>query len=98
VKFPEKKIAEMEYLVNNANALQQSNKTGFFEYFVVLILIFYLGNANILVLFTSFRDQPLIFFVPVFLSAVLVLKNNIQFNRNFFLLIFLYLFYFITLP
>jgi len=97
VKFPEKKIAEMEYLVNNANALQQSNKTGFFEYFVVLILIFYLGNANILVLFTSFRDQPLIFFVPVFLSAVLVLKNNIQFNRNFFLLIFLYLFYFIAI-
>jgi hypothetical protein len=87
----------MTYKFINKNIAKSSTSIGFFEYFVILILIFYLGNANKLVLFTSFKDQPLIFFIPVLLSGIMVLKHGIQFNRSFFLLIFFYLFYFIAL-
>jgi len=73
------------------------NNIGPFEYIVVLILILYVGIANRLVLFTSFTEQPLVFFVPVLLAGILVLKHRISFNRNLYLLIFFYLFYLLAL-
>jgi len=70
---------------------------GLLEYVVLLVLIIYVGNANRLVLFSSFREQPLVFFIPVILSSIFLLKHRIQFNRNFYLLIFFYLIYFFAL-
>lgn len=87
----------MQYPDIDKNYTKNPNNIGSFDYFVVLILIFYIGYATKLVLFTSFREQPLIFFIPVLLSGILVLKHSIQFNRNFFLLIFFYMFYFIAI-
>lgn len=81
-----------EYKSNN-----DSRRIGPYEYFVVLVLIFYVGNANRLVLFSSFRDQLLVFFIPILLAGVLVLKHRIPFNRNFYLLIFCYFIYFIAI-
>lgn len=85
----------MASLAANKNIVRPPQNVGLFEYFVVLILIFYVGFANELFLFHTFKDKPLTFFVPVLLSGILVLKHRIPFNRNFFLLIFFYLFYFI---
>ena len=85
----------MASLVVNRSITRPSPKVGLFEYFVVLVLIFYVGFANELFLFHTFKDKPLTFFVPVLLSGILVLKHRIIFNRSFFLLIFFYLFYFI---
>jgi hypothetical protein len=60
----------------------------------MLVLILYVGLANQLVLFHSFKEKPIVFFVPILLSGILILKHRIQFSRNFILLIFFYLFYF----
>ncbi len=90
-------MREMSCPVSNRSILKINNTIGLFEYLVVLVLILYLSNANRLVLFHSFTEQPLIFFIPVLLSGILVLKHNIKFNKNFFLLIFFYMFYVIAI-
>lgn len=87
----------MVYAIDNKNYSKTPNNVGLFEYFVVLVLILYVGLANELVLFHSFKEKPLIFFIPILLSGILVLKHKIQFSRNFFLLIFFYMFYFIAI-
>jgi len=87
----------MASLVANKNNFRPLKNVGLFEYFVVLVLIFYVGFANELFLFHTFKDKPLTFFVPVLLCGILVLKHRVQFNRNFFLLIFFYLLYFIAI-
>lgn len=83
----------MTSLVADRSIVKKPDNVGLFEYIVVFILILYVGNANRLVLFTSFTEQPVVFFIPVLLAGILVLKHGISFNRNFFLLIFFYLFY-----
>lgn len=87
----------MAYAIKSDNIMKTQTTVGLFEYFVVLVLIFYVGMANELFLFHTFKDNPLTFFVPVLLSGILILKHRIQFNRNFYLLVFLYMFYFIAI-
>ncbi|MHC1733001.1 MAG: hypothetical protein AB9888_13365 [Bacteroidales bacterium] len=91
------KIEFMSSLLTDKPIARKPNNIGLFEYIVVLILILYVGNANRLVLFTSFTEQPLVFFIPVLLAGILVLKHSVYFNRNFVLLIFFYLFYLIAI-
>lgn len=90
-------VIQMTNKIESNCKIESRSKIEFLEYFVVLVLIFYVGNANSLVLFSSFREQPLVFFVPVILSGILLLKHRIPFNSNFYLLIFGYLIYLIAL-
>lgn len=73
------------------------SRAGTFEYFILSVFIFYIAFASRLVLFSSFRDQPVIFFVPVLLTGILTVKKRVQFDKAFYLLIFFYLFYFFAL-
>lgn len=73
------------------------NKVGYLEYFVIFIMIIFLGNANSLVLLSSVTETPLVFLVLLVLSGILLLRHRVPFNKNFYLLIFCYVVYFLAL-
>jgi hypothetical protein len=66
----------MVYVLKNEDYVKIPNNIGFFEYFVMLVLILYVGLANQLVLFHSFKEKPIVFFVPILLSGILQLSQS----------------------
>jgi len=92
-----RRAIQMAHTPELNSKIGRRDNIGIFEYIVVLVLIFYVGNANRLVLFSSFRDQPFVFLVPVLLGGILVLKHRTPFNKNFYFFIFCFLIYFIAI-
>ena len=75
----------------------ETQKISFFEYLYVFVLIIYAGQANKFVLTSSITETPVAVLIPVLLSGILAIRWNIIFNRQFYLLLFGYLIYFILI-
>ena len=74
-----------------------SQRVSFFEYFYVLVLIFYAGHANTFVVTSTIKDNPVGVLLPVILSGILAIRWQIIFNKQFYLLIFCFFIYFIAI-
>ncbi len=72
-------------------------KVAFFEYFFIFTLIIYTGHANKYVVSTSILDNPIWYSLVIILGGILALRWRILFNKQFYLLIFCYLIYFVAI-
>lgn len=84
-----------EFKVNGVSS--EPVKLSFFEYFYIFTLIIYTGHANKYVGSTSILDNPFWFSLIIILGGILALKWRIVFNKQFYLLIFGYLIYFVAI-
>ncbi len=74
-----------------------SVRVSFFDYFYIFTLIIYTAHANKYVVSTAVQDNPIWFSLVILLAGVLVLRWRVAFNRQFYLLIFGYLIYFVAI-
>ena len=74
-----------------------ARRISFFEYFFIFILIIYTGHANRYVVSTSILENPIWYGLIIILGGILALRWRIVFNKQFYLLIFCYLIYFIAI-
>jgi hypothetical protein len=72
-------------------------KVPFFEYFLMVIFIFYAGQSNAAVTPLSFTQNPIGAIIPVILCAILAVRNKVVFENRFFLLLFGLFIYFIAI-
>lgn len=73
-----------------------SERMSFFEYLYVFVIIIYAGRANTFVESGSFLDNPVGASLLIVLSGILAIKWNIKFNKQYYLLIFGLLIYFMA--
>ena len=71
-----------------------ARRISFYEYLFVLVMIIYAGRSIRYVTSLSITENPVWFSIPLLLSGLLALKWRIGFNKQFYLLIFIYLIYF----
>lgn len=74
-----------------------SVRVSFFDYFYVLTLIIYTAHANKYVVSTSLLDNPVWYSIMILLAVIMALKWRIVFNKQFYVLIFGYLIYFVAI-
>lgn len=86
-----------QYSIDKVTQVSDNQRISLFEYFFVFVLIFYAGNANQWVLVYSYKKDILIVLIPIILSAILLLKFKVVFNKNFYLLIFCFFIYFVAI-
>lgn len=72
-------------------------RISFFEYLCIFVLIIYAGHSNKFVLISSIFETPIATLMPVLLSAVLVIKWRVTFDKQFFIVIAGFIIYFIAL-
>lgn len=65
----------------------QDQKLTKFDYFFVLILIFYASGANTFVQSASIKENQLAFLIPILLSVILIVRRNVIFVKKFYYLI-----------
>lgn len=90
--------------MNNGNMIYKPNGAGadllrvsFFDYFYIFTLIIYTAHANKYVVSTSILDNPIWYTLLIILGGVLALRWRIVFNKQFYILIFGYLIYFVAI-
>jgi len=83
--------------VNENSTTIESKRTSFFEYLFVFILIIYSGHANRFVAEGSNLGSPIWFSIPVVFAGILVLTRRVVFNKQFYLLIFCFIIYFLAI-
>ena len=76
--------------------LKRNNYILYFEYFVVFLLIFYDGKANIFVLAIENWDNPVGLLLPLVCIGILWYLKDVQFNHKYWLLILGFTIYFIA--
>ena len=74
-----------------------SVRVSFFEYFYIFTLIIYTAHANIYVVSTSILDNPVWYSLLILLGGILALRWRIVFNKQFYVLLFGYLIYFVAI-
>lgn len=72
-------------------------RVSFFDYFYIFTLIIYTAHANKYVVSTSILDNPIWYSFLILLGGILALKWRIVFNKQFYILIFGYLIYFVAI-
>jgi hypothetical protein len=72
-------------------------RISFFDYLYVFILIIYTAHANKYVVSTSVLDNPVWYSLLIFLAGTIALRWKIVFNKQFYILIFCYLIYFVAI-
>lgn len=85
----------MIYKPNGAGA--DLLRVSFFDYFYIFTLIIYTAHANKYVVSTSILDNPIWYTLLIILGGVLALRWRIVFNKQFYILIFGYLIYFVAI-
>jgi len=86
----------MEYSNNKELKGNVSERMSFFEFLYVFVLIIYAGRANNFVESGSFLDNPVGASLLIVLSGILAIRWNIKFNKQYYLLIFGVLIYFMA--
>ncbi len=84
-------------LIKEETAEIRKPKISFFEYLSIFILLIYAGHSNKLVLIDNIFDTPIAAFVPIILAGILVIRWKVIFDKQFFIVIFGFLIYFIAL-
>ena len=77
--------------------LTDSVRVSFFDYFYIFTLTIYTAHANIYVVSTSILDNPVWYSLLILLGGVLALRWRIVFNKQFYILLFGYLIYFVAI-
>ncbi len=73
-----------------------SLKITFFDYFFVLVLMFYAGRATIFFESISITDNPVGTLIPIVISGLYAFWRKILFNNQFYGLLFVFAIYFIA--
>ncbi len=74
-----------------------TRKISFFEYLFIFTLIIYTGHANKYVVSTSILDNPIWYGLIIIMGGILAIRWRIVLNKQFYLLIFAYLIYFVAI-
>ncbi len=69
----------------------------YFDYFVVLIMVLYAGRGNKFFESGSLLDNPIGVSIPIIFSIILALRHRVVFNKQFYILIFCFLIYFMAI-